>query len=77
MNSAYIAVDADRCFREQHHMAMFGSDKTPMKRSLECLNCTAAMGRTAIVAYGIEQDSFGSWRVMRRREEEPLTEVIE
>lgn len=60
--SAYISVDWERCVRLGHHMSVFGSDKTPMKRSLLCKECSGDQ-KTAVVATGVE---FGSWGIWRR-----------
>lgn len=78
MSGAYISIDPELiCLREGHRFQMFGSDSKPMSRSLLCVNCSAALGKTAVVAYGEPKESFGQWRTMRRHEETVLDEVIE
>jgi len=67
-SSAYLSVDIERCRRKGHKFAVAGSDKTPLKRSLICRDCSGS-GQTAYAAYGTEQGSFGVWRRPKTREE--------
>lgn len=60
-SSAYISVYIEDCIRKHHHFDVIGSDKTPMKRSLVCRECSGS-GFTAMAAHGVEQGSFGPWR---------------
>ena len=59
---SYQSADIDRCRNLEHRFRIVGSDKTPLKRSLECLTCTESSGNPTFVAYGIDQGSFGQWR---------------
>lgn len=59
--SSYIAADVESCLRKGHHFTVAGSDKTPLKRSLICNDCSGD-GKTAFVAYGDETKSWGTWR---------------
>ena len=70
MNSgAYVSVYIEDCIRKHHHLTVAGSDKTPLKRSLVCRECSGS-GFTAMAAYGVEQGSFGAWRRPPVRDDE-------
>ncbi len=68
-SSAYTTVDIESCRRRGHHFDIIGSDKTPMKKSLVCRECSGN-GKTAMVAHGDEHGSFGPWRRPALREME-------
>jgi hypothetical protein len=61
----YEAVDIDRCRKQKHHFILFGSDNTPMKRSLQCVECSHDDVQ-AIAAFGRSEASFGPWRRMEK-----------
>lgn len=69
--SHFLTMDVARCRRQEHHFKVIGSDKTPLKKSLLCLTCTAATGVSSYVAYGVETRSSGSWQARHRPPEEP------
>ena len=60
--SAYIGVDIETCRRQGHHFKVVGSDKTPLKKSLICEDCSIATGKSAYAAYGSDVGSFGQWK---------------
>jgi len=64
----FLSVDIESCRRLGHRFRMVGSDKTPMKRSLACLTCSAETGKNAYAAYGEETLSWGQWRTAPRVE---------
>ena len=67
--SAFLSMDLDACRLRGHHFSVVGSDKTPLKRSLMCLTCTAANpGKSAYCAYGLDTQSWGQWMGKRRHE---------
>lgn len=79
-NDLYVACDIEDCRKLNHKLKTAWSDKTPMKMNIICVTCTNANpGKTAYVAYGVQQNSFGQWRRRvdereREREEETVIE---
>ena len=41
-SSAYVSVYIEDCIRKGHHFSVIGSDKTPLKRSLTCKECSGS-----------------------------------
>ena len=69
----YTSVDIEMCRREGHRFQIVGSDKTPMKRSLRCVDCSTATRTDAYVAYGDDTKSWGQWRTPSVEAESDLT----
>jgi len=67
----YKAGDIDECLAKGHRFHTFGSDKTPLKLNLMCLDCSYG-DVTVIVAYGQEAGSFGQWLESKAK---PVDEV--
>ena len=72
MSVGFAAADIEDCRRAGHHFSIIGSDKSPMKRSIVCDTCTARQRdhKTVMVAFGVEQGSFGVWRRTNRDRQE-------
>lgn len=71
MPSLYLSVDVEQCRILRHKLQVVGSDKTPLKRSLMCVTCSLASGKSAYAAYGVEQGSFGDWHEKRKTADVP------
>ena len=70
MSGQFLTMDIDYCRKFGHRFQCAWSDKTPLKVSLICLDCTNTHpGKTAYVAYGVEIGSWGQRRRPREREE--------
>jgi len=70
-NGAFLSIELDVCRLRNHHFVVAGSDKTPMKRSLICLDCSGN-GKTAYVAYPHHDESlsWGQWRRPKLKDED-------
>ncbi len=72
----YLSVDIDLCRINRHRFKVVASDKTPMRRSLACITCSDATGKSAYAAYpdvhsiGDPAKCFGQWRTAKRQEED-------
>lgn len=78
MAIGYEMGDLYACLARGHHFQIFGSDKTPLKRSLLCSTCTKAAGQTTVlVASGVDVGSWGQWRKRRLEEAVEVTEASE
>lgn len=73
-NSAYGSSYVEDCVRRGHHFKIVGSDAKPLKRSLACITCSEATGKSAYCAYGDDTKSFGQWRQSTKREKETFND---
>ena len=69
----YGSADIEECREKGHRFQTTWSDKTPMKVSLLCKDCSEKSGNSTYVEYGVDTQSWGTWRRLERR---PVVEPI-